>query len=443
MSSASRFPRAEIESILAAALRNEYSSFYRERLPSPEKLFPLTEEKWSSIPLLVREDITSTPFWERVFVAREDLPFIRNTYGTSGKRILVSPRAVLGDFSAFYGKTTMRRLMSFHASAHFDFPRMHVGRPMVSLFGDVGNLEISAKLARRARIDSLYILPYTALIFAEYLKREGVTDAIRNVQLCGERCSPLQFEEIKKLYPNAAVYGYYGHSESRELVGAPCYHDYARGSLTLESADEVFIEILDVDSRAPVTGDLTPGEIVLTTLTPGAPFPLIRYATGDLGQFIRRRCECERTKPGFEVLGRVSVFPVRLLRGELTVDAVEKAMSTIPGLRRDYFEIHYSEERGGGRVLPRIIISLVGDGDSADGEGIARRIENALEVFPSYTYSQGVLDGIYFPIEVSFMQNPPASPPGKPRAPVIVRHVAGSSRERPYRGSVAGSRDRR
>lgn len=431
MTNSTKHKLGKRKKVLRAVSTNAHSDFYKKRL---EDILPhvedLTEALWEEVPLLPREDIVGTPFWKRTLASRDDVPVIRHTYGSSGKRILITPRSSYGNCNDPYVTMNMDRVMCFFASAHNEFPREEMDIQV--WFGDVGNLPMSAQIAAEAKVNSLSITPYTALIFAELLKERGAIENIRSVMIIGERCSPLQYRKICALYPNAIVYGTFASSETREVVAMPCMHDRDRGgSLVLEAIPEMYCEVVDPDTGRIITDPRVAGELVITTLEPNIPFPLIRYRTGDVAMRIERDCGCDDRQLAFEVLGRWSVLPIRLVKGELTVDALEKVLATMDEFSSDYFEIHYYEEEAeGNQALPRVHLKLLPKTEIATSkEDLAEEIATDFYVFPTYTYAKGVADGIYLPMTVDFLDKAPEGPPGKPRPPVVTRHVAEAQSE--------------
>lgn len=429
---------SQLKNILESVIRNEHSSFYRDRFSGIKvDSDSFTKDDWNRVPFVTREEITAVPFWKRVFVPRGELPVIRHTYGTSGKGILVTPRSSYGDFTDPYITMNKSRLMCFFASAHNECPRESIDIQV--FFGDVGNLEISAKFAAQVKVDSLSITPYTALNFAPLLEKYGAIESIRSLMIIGERCSPLQFKKIKELYPNAITYGVFASSETREVAALPCKHDRGKGgSLVLEEIPEMYFEIINPHDGSLIEEYGVRGEFVITTLSRGIPFPLIRYRTGDIAMYTKRDCSCETKSRGFEILGRLTAFPVRMAKGELTVDAVEKALLGISEqIDVRYFEAHYIEEESLNRVLPRVRLVLVSPlHKKIDIYRLSRTISESLYVFPTYTYAQGVEGGIYLPLEISFLNTLPKSPPGKQKPSIVVRHVADSQSKEKYQKSV-------
>ncbi|MFA9217697.1 MAG: glycosyltransferase [Sphingomonadaceae bacterium] len=84
-------------------------------------------------------------------------------------------------------------------------------------------------------------------------------------------------------------------------------HECPEGGMHI-SAEDIVVEILDRDGQPVADGDS--GEIVVTHLA-NADFPLIRYATGDVGALSTQPCRCGRGLPLLQrIEGRVTDFVV-------------------------------------------------------------------------------------------------------------------------------------
>ncbi|WP_051970175.1 phenylacetate--CoA ligase family protein [Kitasatospora azatica] len=93
-------------------------------------------------------------------------------------------------------------------------------------------------------------------------------------------------ELIEQVLPEARVFGLYGSVESWVVgsSGPQCPRD------VYHVLPHQYVELLD-------------GEILVTTLHESAISPLIRYRTGDLGEFTR--CPCGDPRPALRLLGRI------------------------------------------------------------------------------------------------------------------------------------------
>ncbi len=100
----------------------------------------------------------------------------------------------------------------------------------------------------------------------------------------------------------------FGISSFRSIVGAndggpigfQC--DRCQDSVHHLTSQHILLEILDPESLRPVARGQA-GEMVITCLHRRL-MPLIRYRVGDLGRILPGPCDCGRTSPRFELLGR-------------------------------------------------------------------------------------------------------------------------------------------
>lgn len=409
------FPQQQLAAALERVVTSPISDFYRNLIGDFDLTEPVTPESWQRVPFVTREIIQGSTFWKRAYVAPRDIHFVRHTSGSSGARIMITPRITFGDYDTPITKTGATRLLYFNFPAYHEFPREETG--IVTVIGDAGNLPVSARLARLANVDAIYMTPQTALVFADLLEAEGALNNIRVVIISGERCSPLQLRKLRERYIGAIFTNLYGTSEGREVIAFTCEHMWSKNALQLQPAPEFYCEIID-----PETGEVIDelgryGELVVTSLTE-VPFPMIRYRSGDVALFVKRDCACDAEQWGIEVIGRQTIFPVRITKGEITVDACEIALQKVLG-SVPYFELHYREGEVSKSALPQLHVVFVGEGNT---EEFARKLEGEIFINPKYSYAQGVSDKLYLPLTVALMETAPKSPVGKPKAPVLVRH---------------------
>lgn len=421
------FPRQKLEALLSFVYRNQYSDFYHSRFPEGFSV-PLTQEYWERIPFTTRAEISAVPIWGRVHVPHDEVHFIRHTSGSSGNAVLVSPRTTFGSYEDPYGHVPIRRVLYFLFPAYHDFPREEASVEMI--MGDAGDLRLSARIGKLAYIDSICITPQTALIFAGYLKECGILSNIRTLILSGERCSPLQLAKIHELYKGAVIFSIYGASETREAIAYPCAHDRAGGdAFRLESSALFYCEIIDPISGKVIVETGVYGELVVSTIGAHVPFPHVRYRTGDTAVYRARECACANHAPAFEVQGRSSILPIRVTKGEISADAAERAIVSIKGMSTSYFEVHFYEEELASTVLPRVRLILLKPETGIQTSKLSRELADNFHIAPTYTYADGVAEGLYLPLEVSFIDAAPNGPMGKPKSPIVVRHIQDNERE--------------
>lgn len=378
-----------LPSVVSRSVQSPSSSFYRDLYRGIDINAVRSLEE---LPFLTRERITQIPPWQRTFVPPEDVHFIRNTYGTSGKHIIITPRIMYGSYASLYDISPIRRMVSLFASAHVGFPQQALG--IQTIFADVKNLSASAALITAFCPDALYALPYSALLLGERLPC-SLRGGISLLQLTGERCSAIQYKNLQKLYPNARIASVYSASETREIVGEPCVVSHTPEHLLIHEIPSFHFEIIEPDSGRSITQTGVAGELVLTTLEERLPFPLIRYRTGDLVQYLS--CACGRGR-GYEILGRVDVYPIKVMRGEINLPAVEAVLSEFDSYLHHTAEVHYFDAMHEHIAKAQMKVCLYPKDNAIMPENFNELVAERFQMFPSYSYAQGVRDGFYAPL---------------------------------------------
>ena len=149
---------------------------------------------------------------------------------------------------------------------------------------------------------------------------------IKSVLLSADYVPGAIVEEVEGRF-NAPVFEHYGMTEMGLGGGVQCE---VRKGYHLREAD-LFFEVIDPQSGIPLA-DGEPGEIVFTTLTRRG-MPLIRYRTGDLGQFLAEPCPCGSSLRRLgKVHGRIA-GRIRLLEGGiLTLPEMDEVLFKVPSL---------------------------------------------------------------------------------------------------------------
>ncbi len=145
--------------------------------------------------------------------------------------------------------------------------------------------------------------PSSLYILANFLRNnELILGGIKCILTCSETLYPHQREMIEK-YLGAKIYDHYGNSERNALI-MQC----EKGGYHVISEYGV-IELIDNDNNS-VNKDGEVGEIIATGFNNYA-MPFIRYKTGDLGIYSKKKCLCGRNYPLVErIEGRVQEFIV-------------------------------------------------------------------------------------------------------------------------------------
>lgn len=143
-------------------------------------------------------------------------------------------------------------------------------------------------------------LPSFLVKLAEYVDRNNIKLKINKVFYGGEYVGDEMVKYFKKVFNNADVKSAGYATADAGVIGFQCRHT-SKGVHHLFAWSQ-FIEFLNPDTGKPVKdGEI--GELVVTSLNK-KKMPIIRYRVGDLGRWILKKCECGRTEPLFEILGR-------------------------------------------------------------------------------------------------------------------------------------------
>jgi phenylacetate-coenzyme A ligase PaaK-like adenylate-forming protein len=377
------------------AMRSPYSSLYRDLYGTLTLAENATEEDWARIPPIEKDRIMAAPFRERLFAPLADIDYVRASSGTSGKNILVVPKTRIHpekQVALSGGMRHVATLTFFQPQHQMEIDHRSYGHPITVLSGDPSNLEACTRLAKDAGVNSLRTYPHLLERQLPYLERYGLTDTIEEILMTGERLSIGEARRYLAHFPRATLALYYALTESQGVIGVASVgpEDTA---IRYEPMDDYYLELVD-EAGAVIDACDTEGEILCTTLwAEGNVFPLVRYRTGDLG--VRRREADSSIR--YEIIGRKALDRIKIARGELRIEEVERALLALRGADGTDFELHY--HRGGER-LPSVVIMLRGEG--ADTEALARAIEAHLVIAPERVYRTLVDEGLHVPLSVEF-----------------------------------------
>ena len=149
---------------------------------------------------------------------------------------------------------------------------------MSSLYLNEDNVSLYADHIRKLKPDFIRAYPMFAYIVAKYMKDNGIypDHKIKGIQLTSESSFPYQHELIEEVF-HTTVYMQYGHTEC-------CAFAYTKDKSRIYRTEPLygFMEILGPDGKQVKAGET--GEIVVTSFF-NRIMPLIRYKTGDRGEF--------------------------------------------------------------------------------------------------------------------------------------------------------------
>lgn len=386
---------SKLQNILRLALTNERSSFYPDFYGDRVKAdsLPSSLKEWRSIPFLTKKDILAKPFHERLFIPFEELDLIRATSGTTGSGIMVFPRSkswVIPELNAL-GKP--RLTMGFFNPFRLTSEEYRGDRKtMRSIGGDLTRLAASAALAARAGIDCVAAAPSVILAFAPHLSPLYDLEKITQLELTIDKCTTLQLQALKRLFPNARMILIYSGVEARtatvSLLGEDPEHPFA-----VHSLPHAYYEF--IDERGDPVGIGEKGEVVLTNLHEGEAFLCIRYKTGDEAIVHAQ----DGLKSTFTVVGRMGGDAIRITGGEIREDEIERTLvgMGIPGLID--FKAELNEGTALGKPIPQLSILLFAENPSLlETSSLAPLFASRMKVNPNRTYEDGVARDLYAPI---------------------------------------------
>ncbi|MTV36413.1 glycosyltransferase [Duganella radicis] len=157
---------------------------------------------------------------------------------------------------------------------------------------------------QKQRPAMLFGYPSVMSLLAQHARQRGVALdrlGVRVVFVTAERLYEEQRATLTEAF-NAPVANGYGGRDAGFIA-----HECPEGGMHI-TAEDIIVEILDAQGQPVAPGQ--DGAIVITHLA-SRDFPLIRYATGDVGALDPRPCPCGRGLPLLQrVAGRTSDFVV-------------------------------------------------------------------------------------------------------------------------------------
>lgn len=394
------------------------NSLYRELygLSESDSALSLSNmEEWRSLPIMTKDMLAQKTLAERSFIPLSELDHVRASSGTSGKAPLFSPRTHVRnmqyrlqyhDFKKPFLAFTVPLMPHWHEM----FQKEHGGSPHV-LCHDPKYPAAAAKLASAAGVDAFSCFVYHVRDLGEAMKREGINQNIRFIEVTGEVCTRAQLEYMRDVFPSATVVQSYNSSEIEDAhMGMPCR------PLTVEDPiahyhpkDTHYLELIDAETGATIEPRSGAEGDLLVTSYPGDPasLPLLRFRIGDTVRILEDSCAQHGTW-SFTVLGRTDMDFVKVPGGVIRADELARVLRTMPEKVSDRFELHYTEKNG--ESGPNIAMRLHLDARrGTDISSLATEIAALLRVAPDYTFADGVRDGRYAPLECTQLELPPGT----------------------------------
>lgn len=405
------FPYTALAQLLDSVKNSQKSNLYRDKYltnKSVESFLNGDNCAWEDIPLLSRDEIQKTPFYERLYVDVHDIEIIRPTSGTSGAGILPIPRIATHQGNTLplnyrlFVSLEVGRLATFSGAQFYYGPFFRKLAGIDSINVDPGDIPLAIKIITLYKPDMLAGPVYALGVLSESLP-SGTRKKIKAVQVFGEWCSQYQWKEFQRLFPNAKIVSEYASIESQTSVAVPCsiaineYKQYVH-----PVPEYTYAEIIDPVSRRIIKEHGVTGELVLTIIRSSA-FPLIRYRTGDSAQIIRHECQCGITTPVLSIDGRLEIDRLRFRKGELNIAEIDRVISLHEdSIHSGDFEVHYSEIADeDGIFKPHITIHMSLSLPTSNYSSLEESLSKSLRVAPDRVYADGVKEGIYVPLTIT------------------------------------------
>ncbi|QEV21780.1 hypothetical protein CP975_33460 [Streptomyces alboniger] len=158
-----------------------------------------------------------------------------------------------------------------------------------------------ARLIVRHRANTLMAMPsYIWQLFQHAGDVLGEYRGVKKIFYGGEHFSAEQRAHLQEHFGVEVFRSFVYGGTDLGTMGHQCAS--AEGSVHHLFDDLFTLEILETDADRPVENGAT-GRLVFTPHTRSAP-SISRYEQGDLGRWVEGACECGRTTPRFELLGR-------------------------------------------------------------------------------------------------------------------------------------------
>lgn len=397
----STFPLKRLREVFAQVYASPESAFYRT-LYAPianevSQGFPLDQDAWEKLPLLTKEQLVQTPFFDRLFVPWHKAHSVRVSSGTSGRGVVLIPRNFHIDRSYFKEKFT--KMLCFYVP-HFGMDEACEPHGLGHIGAVPEDMPATARMATLFGIDALAGACSPILTFLPTLRTAYDTTVIRYIHLWGERPSPVQFQELQSFCPRAEISWEYSNIESGGQSGRSCPAlETLRDDRVHPLEERYFWELIDPDTGSVVTEYDKEGEIVLTTLWDGNAIPVLRYRTGDLAKRVAKTCSCD-VSTVFQILGRVQYDRAIIPGGELKSEELERVLEVFASDIESNFELHVVHQT---HELPQLTLFVRPRRAAVSLDQIATYLTTHMRIGASRTIADSVAEGLLQPVRCAHL----------------------------------------
>lgn len=369
----------KIRKILKWVWENRYSSFYRDKykkagFSSLRDIKTLAD--FEKLPFLTRDELVTDPF-KRVFLPQSKAQSVFVSSGTtdSNQPLLLfkqlmhykEPNPTLLILYKLMKNLQIRRVLFMSPPTFVNFiiknSPIYTRFNSCHIFGDITNLQLSAIIAAKTKIQAIESNATILEFFIPYLKKVYDLKEIKLIRLVGEFCSESRLNFLKHNFPKAKFNCYFASAETSS-IGYQC--EFLGDDPNIFHLTPYLPEVID-----SVSEKLRPkkeeGELVLTSLFKDI-MPLIRYRTGTMVIFLDRFCKCGSPSMLFQLKGRANFDSVKIQGVTIHTQSIEKALETAKDyVERDY-KIHIYEKIRNNRVVIHCIFELIKKDSTGDEE---------------------------------------------------------------------------
>ncbi len=395
----------QLHDVVELCTKSGTSPFYRKLYGMSADEPPrniTTWDDWLSLPVFGKEHLTGQTLPGRAFPPLRNIDAVLASSGTSGNPPVYSPWT-LNDGYGYrlqyhdFKKATLSSMPTPFQQDWILSKHQQKGRLIIL---DPRRHKASLHLAQVMGVDSMFLILHHLPVIAEEMVRLGMNENIRFIEIAGETCSRSLFLYIQKTFPNAVVCPIYGSTDvETSPIGIPCRPITGEEPLEVyHEGERTHLEIIDSGTGAvlPVKKGAE-GDLVITAYAgETATFPLLRYKIGDTVRVVEEKCEKHGTW-SFTVLGRTEMDFLKVPGGILRADSVERTLRAFSNVVSDRFELH-RYERSTAEGLKVEVVLHIEAARNTDMEALAGKISSALHVGASYTYNDGVKEGLYLPL---------------------------------------------
>lgn len=406
----------ELQSLVETCTGPRASSFYKHLYGRTDDDAPLRIASWvdwRALPTFTKDDLLRTSMRARTFEPHENIDSILVSSGTSGKPPVFSPFG-LNDGYGFrkeYHDFRGAALASIPPVTKKEWELSHINPEARVVALDPKRADASITIAEAANVDSLLVASFHIPLVGEKLAARGLAQRIRYIEIAGEPCTVSLFRYIRRTFPNAVIMSDYGSTDvETSPIGTLCHPiDGTEPLEVFHGNTNTYLELVDESTGSPIDPtEGAEGSLLITSYAgPNATFPLIRYRIGDSVRVAQTRCAKHGTW-SFHILGRTEMDFIKVPGGLLRADEVERVLRTFGKGVTDRFELHYIEKpsENGLKILVRLCVETTG---TVDFEELARHVSSHMRIAPTFSYADGVVRGIFLPIECVALSAPATS----------------------------------